>query len=538
MRFFYAFLYFVFIFSICFCARQSSPTGGIKDEVAPKAIKSTPLPLQTNVNANKITIEFDEYVNVKNAAEEIIVSPLLKKEYKIFFKGKTLFLKFDETLNPNTTYSINFGNAIVDITEGNPTENLNFVFSTGSKIDTFKLQGKVLDAATGLAPENTIALLYENLQDSLLFKEKPNYITKLDEQGSYTFNNLPNKLFNLAILQESNKNLKADNIEEKIGFLKEPINPSETDSNLIVTHIFNFTKQKSIVKPQIFNSSFITVYTNAIDVEAKILNQNVGLKSELNYSKDSIRFFYNNTNEENLDILLISSAQEKNDTLSLPQTKIEEIDTFVKVQRFLPLKKTSQFSKIRLDQALQFRTEYPIQTLNNKAIRIFNLRDSVEIDVSVNRLQNYQRVFEISGDFTPKQKLQMQIDSACIKNIFGRVNKEIKMNLSVVDSLDYAKIIVKFINQDSTSNYLAYLKNDSDILLQEQTAQTDSLLFLDLFEGNYFIQVFKDENKNGKYDDGNYAEKLQPERYFSVNENKAIKLKGGLDVEIEVDLKE
>ena len=125
------------------------PTGGPKDSIPPRLVSASPTLNSTNVKGNKITLTFNEYIDLKEAQTNVLISPLPKKQPSIDFKLKTVTVKLKDTLLPNTTYSINFGNAIVDNNEGNPLKDFTYVFSTGNQIDSFTLSGKVILAETG-----------------------------------------------------------------------------------------------------------------------------------------------------------------------------------------------------------------------------------------------------------------------------------------------------------------------------------------------------------------------------------------------------
>ena len=172
------------------CAQIGAPTGGPKDSIPPRLLKASPAQHSTNFKGNKITLSFDEYVVLEDVPNNVIVSPLQKNNPVIDYKLKTVTVKLKDSLLPNTTYSINFGNAIKDNNEGNPIKNFTYVFSTGNSIDSLQQSGKVIIAETGKTDSLLIAMLYRNADDSAVQKRKPDYIAKLKGDGSFVFNNL------------------------------------------------------------------------------------------------------------------------------------------------------------------------------------------------------------------------------------------------------------------------------------------------------------------------------------------------------------
>jgi uncharacterized protein (DUF2141 family) len=185
------------------CGQIGMPTGGAKDSIPPRLLNASPKPQSVNVTGNKITLSFDEYVELKDVLSNVLVSPLQKNNPLIDYKLKTVTVKLKDTLLPNTTYSINFGNAIVDINEGNPLKDLTYVFSTGNTIDSLMLEGKIMLAETGKIDSTIIAMLYHNADDSAVRKRRPDYISRLDGSGKFIFNNLPAGNFKLYALLDA-----------------------------------------------------------------------------------------------------------------------------------------------------------------------------------------------------------------------------------------------------------------------------------------------------------------------------------------------
>ncbi|MEJ7589082.1 MAG: Ig-like domain-containing protein [Ferruginibacter sp.] len=172
------------------CAQIGSPTGGPRDSLPPVLLGANPELLTTNFSDKKITLFFNEYIDVQDVQNNVLVSPFPKVAPVVEFKLKTVTIKLKDTLIPNTTYSINFGNAIRDNNEGNPYQNFTYVFSTGNIIDSLQLGGKVIIAETGKKDSTLIALLYRNVDDSAVQKRKPDYIAKVDSSGDFRFRNL------------------------------------------------------------------------------------------------------------------------------------------------------------------------------------------------------------------------------------------------------------------------------------------------------------------------------------------------------------
>jgi uncharacterized protein (DUF2141 family) len=205
------------------CAQISAPTGGPRDSLPPVLVSSRPVIKSLQVADNKITLSFNEYVEV------------------IDYKLRTVTVKLKDTLQPNTTYSINFGNAIVDINEGNPLANFTFVFSTGNVIDTLTLRGKIVLAETGKTDSTILAMLYRNAADSAVEKRRPDYISRPDGNGNFTFYNLPAGNFKLYALKDGDGSKTYNAKTELFAFAEAAITVSDKTPE---TTLYAYSEEK------------------------------------------------------------------------------------------------------------------------------------------------------------------------------------------------------------------------------------------------------------------------------------------------------
>ncbi|GAB3415438.1 Ig-like domain-containing domain [Niabella aquatica] len=186
------------------CASIVPPSGGPRDSLPPVIISVTPENETLNFNAREIKIEFDEYVELNDIYKNLIVSPFPKLMPEVSRKLRTVTVKIKDTLQPNTTYVYNFANAIKDLNEGNKGKDLLYVVSTGTYIDSMQLSGVVKMAATGKADSTLSVMLYSNLDDSAIVKERPRYVTTVDSSGIFFFRYLaPGKYRLFATKDES-----------------------------------------------------------------------------------------------------------------------------------------------------------------------------------------------------------------------------------------------------------------------------------------------------------------------------------------------
>ncbi len=184
------------------CANISPPMGGARDSLPPNLLKMSPADSTLNFTAKKIEFSFDEYVQLDNIFDNVLVNPPLNRFPTIDSKLRTVTVLIKDTLKPETTYSIDFGKAIKDVNEGNPLKGFTYVFSTGNTIDSLELTGRVVNAETGQPDSTLIVILHTSMDDSAVAKEKPVYVSRLDGKGNFLFKYLPAKTFRIFALKD------------------------------------------------------------------------------------------------------------------------------------------------------------------------------------------------------------------------------------------------------------------------------------------------------------------------------------------------
>lgn len=228
IRYLVSYLFFLSLICLLFagCANVVAPSGGDKDTQPPTLLQASPPNFSPNFSFKKVTLDFDEYVQTKDPQSQVVISPPLKYPLEYLSKGKSLQIKFSDTLLPNTTYNLNFGQCIVDLNEGNPLPEFNYVFSTGRFIDSLRLEGNIKDALTGNSEKGVLVLAYNENQDSLPYKKLPSYFDRTDESGNFSIQNMAQGSYKLFALLEKSTNYLFDNQdEEKIGFIDSLVTP-------------------------------------------------------------------------------------------------------------------------------------------------------------------------------------------------------------------------------------------------------------------------------------------------------------------------
>lgn len=214
------------------CANIVPPGGGSRDTLAPRLIYVDPADSTLNFNSQKVVFHFNEYVELDNVIEKMIVSPTLKRTPTVTAKLRTITLLVKDSLQPNTTYTFNFGDAVKDVNERNPIEDFQYVVSTGKYLDSLQITGKLLVAETGRVDSNVAVMLYSNLEDSAVSKEKPLYLAKTKGDGTYRFKNLKPGTYRIFALKEEDRDFQYTNKKEMIAFSDELIELKENMANV------------------------------------------------------------------------------------------------------------------------------------------------------------------------------------------------------------------------------------------------------------------------------------------------------------------
>ncbi|HEX2534193.1 MAG TPA: Ig-like domain-containing protein [Chitinophagaceae bacterium] len=185
------------------CANIIPPTGGPRDSLPPVLVTANPADSAVNFRGNRIVLTFNEFIDLQEVQNNLLFTPTMENNPVIEARLRTLTLRLRDSLEPNTTYTFNFGNAVRDINEGNILRNFTYTFSTGPVLDSLELRGRVLLAENGRIDSTLTILLHTDFTDSAVANNRPRYVTRVDGQGRFVFRNLPADTFAVYALGEA-----------------------------------------------------------------------------------------------------------------------------------------------------------------------------------------------------------------------------------------------------------------------------------------------------------------------------------------------
>ena len=292
------------------CANIGSPEGGPRDYTPPMMLRSTPIPGAVNFKGKKVELHFDEIVNLKDQTTRVIVSPAPKEQPIIRAQGKKITVEFQEDLEPNTTYVIDFTDAIEDNNEGNVLDGFSFAFSTGDHLDSLQVSGMVLRASDLETMKNVLVGLHSNLSDSAFSKLPFDRVSRTNSRGEFTLRNVPPGEYHIFALRDVDNDYKMVRTED-IAFLDELIVPSASD----------FTSQDTIFT---FDHRIDTILT-AVHTEFK---PNDVLLNLFNEEFKSLYFRKSERQGDNKLLTLFSATLPEMPTTRVLQPKIYNDDWY------------------------------------------------------------------------------------------------------------------------------------------------------------------------------------------------------------------
>jgi len=503
------------------CASIQTPQGGPRDDKAPEIITMIPKNQTTNFNFKKIIIEFDEYFKIENEVKEFSISPELAVAPTLKVKQKRLEITFTDTLEKNTTYTLNFGKAIADINEGNAIKNLTYVFATGPNLDSLSIKGRVTNTKTGKPELDAIAFILPLNRDTLLGKGKPSIYTRTDSNGNYALNNLREDTYRIYALKETNGDKVYQQATDEIGFIKDSVILTKNidsanlklfkedalafrilDRKLEKDGSISFVFNQKLKKPEV-----IVLDPPALDVSKKI-----------KFSKyhDSLKIWLKDLSFDSTKI----SIKDDGKLLQTSTITRGKKETYT---RALTAAGNLEGSALNPNKPLRLTFNFPVDSVNKSKITI--LEDSVEVTNfivvrdSIDFLSYYVRY-----PWKVKRPYDITYGAGAFTAIFNTKNKEFKQNFSLASKDDYGTLVAKIVVPEKNKSFILDVLNENSAVVNTTLINQDTTVTFGNYKaGKYFFRITYDENKNGIWDTGNVFKRIQPERIWNEPKEMSIR---------------
>jgi hypothetical protein len=574
------------------CAKIGAISGGPKDTIPPQLVSSVPKNYTLNFSGHKIQLNFDEFIQLKDVNQQLNVSPPLKKKPQVKLKGKSAFIEFSDTLKENTTYTFNFGNAIVDNNEGNILRNFEFVFSTGSFLDSMGVEGQIINAFI-LKPdkESLLAMLYQDLSDSAPYKQIPIYTSRTDKNGHYFINHVKEGTYRLYALKDGNYNYKYDPPTEEFGFadtliylhkqmfdsllcdtshginpkLLEKVQPSDTsrkdslktNNKEYVLHVDLVTFKEKDPKQYIKDYSRKDKHCLDFDFNRSLLDDSLEFfpvyykaenwyQLEKNLNNDTFKIWITDTSLIKTDTLRIkifyTGTDKKNNPVSANEIlnfryfSKESGKKKGKKQPSLPLvMKPSNNSILDLNQDISILSQYPVYKVDSDKIILFLKVDTVENPQTFHILKDTtnKRLFFITFKREEENRFKLQLLPGAFQDIYGNTNDTITSSFNIQKADFYGNL---FVILSGVRTHMLVQLFDKETLVKQTSIDSDGKVeFNYLYPKKYTVKFIYDTNHNDKWDTGNFHEKKQPEKVEFYKED--VNIRSNWDVQISWDLK-
>ena len=578
------------------CAKISSPSGGIKDRIPPKVVESEPADGAVNFKGDRIIITFDEYVTLDNINEKFMVSPPMKQKPKVYTRGKSVRIDYQDKLRDSTTYAFYFMDAIRDLNEGNILPNYKIAVSTGSFIDSLSVTGNVYISPSLRAPEATTVLLFHNPEDTAVVKLFPDYLSRIDDKGYFRIDNVREGKYRLYALKDDDNSKNYNRAEEPFGFIDsiitvtpennylppepdttqllplavkkkvapapvritkttasankkpEEIIPEKTGEYTII--MFEARKTNHYLANTSRSKSYKLTYILSIPPDTMKFDfrfedlPDTGYFIERSMYRDTITVWLTDSSLYSKTLLNTIIKYPFTDTLKVNGYKQDTVPmrfTFPKAPRggvkktMLALQNNITGGTLKPGQKIIFRAETPLRDPDTSRIRLYEILEKKRqaIPYSFSRDTSSSGKLTLNAKFGEGKQYLFIADSASISDIYNEHIDSTGIRFSVRQASSYSKLELDISNSGGRS--IIQLLDNNEKLLQQAIIEEDGKLTFSLLEkGSYEVRAISDLNGDGKWTTGDFFERRQPEpvTYFP----KIIEIPEGWDANEKWDL--
>ena len=575
--------FFVFIFvslllalMVHSCANIAAPMGGEYDEDPPVVRGSMPDFNALNVSPQRVEIEFDENIKIESPTEKVIITPPQQNMPIIRAAGRRAVVELKDELLPNTTYTIDFTDAIVDNNEGNPLENFMFSFSTGDQLDTLSIAGKVLNAEDLEPVTGMYVGIHSNFDDTVFTNVPFERISRTDSRGNFIVRGMAPGKYRVFALGDLNRDYKYDNPMEAIAFLDSIVMPSTMPAvrqdtvfvdSVTVDTILDVKYTRFLPDDLVLNSflsgfqrlyllknerpvenklniffsaptdapgfSLIEPYVEGDDwyIAERNLNNDtlmLWITDSIVYQHDSIRMQISYIETDTLNKNVIT-----NDTLTFNFTRTdqdkkaedskrdkrndddEEDENELPEIRYLNIQSNVQ-STFELFNPVRIEIEQPVIKFDSSFVKleieVDSLYETIPFRFETDSIN--PRKFVLRPSWEPGAKYKISIDSAAVTSVYGLWNNTYEQVFTVKDLDQYGNLQISISGLAEGKKAFVELLNNSDKPFRKNDVKGNVVTFQDLPPGEVYARLIIDDNGDGLWTTGNYEELRQPDKVY------------------------
>ncbi|NML58559.1 Ig-like domain-containing protein [Chryseobacterium cheonjiense] len=502
---------FVIGFLLQSCARVGSPVGGPKDTLAPKFLGSNIDSARINVprDIKELRLDFDEYVTLKDINKNLSISPPIKNITRIIpssIANKFVLIQWKDTLQANTTYNFNFGNAISDNNENNILRYFNFAFSTGEKLDDLYISGEIKDALSlKKASENKFVVGLYPVKDTIDYKQKPYYITKVDDDGYYELNYLAPGKYRIIAFEDENGNSIYDPGKEKVGFQKEPVVVEKSISGLNVKLYPSKKPVKYLETKEVPGGVLMTFEGRPDSVRVQSQNEKLTDYKVTHAPKsDSVRIWF--------DAVKSNLGQTTVENVKFGYNAGVKKDTLYNASLFyryntknaMDVNSDNGGGMLAPKENFKISSNYYINKLSTDKWIFRAAGDSLNtlpFTARISETNPYQII--VNADFVSGKKYQLTVPKETVSSFYAKNYQSKRFDFEVDKVENYGSLTFKLENAPTSSYWIQLVDSSEKVLYQKYTKGND-VKFDILKPAEYIVRILVDNNENKYWDEADF----------------------------------
>ncbi|KWW29510.1 MAG: lipoprotein [bacterium P3] len=532
-------------FLLVSCAKQGYPGGGPRDVTPPAVVSMHPASATTHFSARTFRINFDEFIVLNDADNNIIVSPPVRPKPQYSVKGKSLVVQLPDTLQPGVTYLFQMHGAVADFTEGNRIGPLEYAFSTGALIDSLSLQGRVVDAYLDKPYGKTVTvMLYRHTADSLwsdstVTLSPPSYVARCNADGTFRFNYMADGLYRIVAIDDADRNLRYNGNEAvaSLDTLLRPVHipagaaaPPDTSRPGLTLRISCDSSQivQRVTKSDFVAPGRIVVATAGPMQQPRLLCDD-SLVWRLTPGADTLHIWMRRPGC-NSTVLRLCDASGLDDTLKLQLRK--KTSARRRQADAAPADAEPSFAlhfqfgqTAGVFDTLSLTSVNPVVHSSDTALQLLNLADSVRTSLPL-RFDSLGLRARIDTVLSAGCKYQLTVPAGALVDLWGGKNAELTASVDIQGEERYGNIFLTCQGPLPPNTVVQLTDEQGRVRLSQPWPDSiPRIAFKNLSPGKYRIQAFGDLDSNGRWTPGSYWLHRQPEpvyrfeKTFDVREN-------------------